>query len=414
MSRTQHVVRGAILLGSLGAIYACSNNADVIGTPVVNDIFRSYVAIGNSITAGYQSDGINDSTQRQSYAALLARQMGTRYAYPSLAAPGCAPPIVNALTQARLTPTGAPASTALTCALRNAAVPVPATLNNVAVPGFGTLDVTSAGRDAPRNNALAELILGGRTMLQKALEAEPTFTTIWIGNNDVLRAALGGLPGSATPQPAFATNYARMITELLAGAPGVKGVLIGVGQVSGLPILFQAGAVQQSAQVRAALSQVAGRPVDLDPNTCGGTNAGALVALPYVIAIAARPAGLPGTIFCQRTTPAGGATDPGDAGILDITEQTTVTALINGYNTYIRAKADSIGFAYFDPNPLFTSLKTSGAIPAFPNLASTTATFGAYISLDGVHPSATAHTTIANELIGVINTKYGTNLARVP
>jgi len=55
----------------------------------------SYVALGNSITAGYQSGGINDSTQRQSYALLLARQMGTRYAYPALTMPGCAPPINN-------------------------------------------------------------------------------------------------------------------------------------------------------------------------------------------------------------------------------------------------------------------------------------------------------------------------------
>ena len=31
-----------------------------------------YVAIGNSITAGFQSNGINDSTQRRAYPHLLA------------------------------------------------------------------------------------------------------------------------------------------------------------------------------------------------------------------------------------------------------------------------------------------------------------------------------------------------------
>jgi len=35
-------------------------------------MFQRYVAMGNSITAGFQSGGINDSTQRRSYAVLVA------------------------------------------------------------------------------------------------------------------------------------------------------------------------------------------------------------------------------------------------------------------------------------------------------------------------------------------------------
>ena len=78
------------------------------------------------------------------------------------------------------------------------------------------------------------------------------------------------------------------------------------------------------------------------------------------------------------------------------------------------AKADTAGFAYWDPNVLFGQLQASGAIPAFPNVTSTTQTFGPYISLDGIHPSTLAHKTIANALIPVINTKYGTKLAAIP
>jgi lysophospholipase L1-like esterase len=48
-----------------------------------------------------------------------------------------------------------------------------------------------------------------------------------------------------------------------------------------------------------------------------------------------------------------------------------------------------------------------------PKFASATATFGPLISLDGVHPSAAAHILIANELIAVINSKYGTALKPV-
>ena len=67
MSRTHAAVRGALFLAAAGAVMSCSSNdAVVLNAPVVNSMFQSYVAIGNSITAGYQSGGINDSTQKQS------------------------------------------------------------------------------------------------------------------------------------------------------------------------------------------------------------------------------------------------------------------------------------------------------------------------------------------------------------
>ena len=93
----------------------------------------------------------------------------------------------------------------------------------------------------------------------------------------------------------------------------------------------------------------------------------------------------------------------------------SVQTLINGYNTYIKAKADSIGFAYYDPNVSLTALRTSGAIPPFPNLAAPAGTspFGV-VSFDGVHPGQQAHIRIANDLIAVINAKYATNLATIP
>jgi lysophospholipase L1-like esterase len=277
----------------------------------------------------------------------------------------------------------------------------------VAVPGFGTADVTALGTAAPRNNPLAQLILGGKTMVQKALEVQPTFATIWMGNNDILAPALGGQPGGATPLDAFRTNYAKMMNEFTLGAPGVKGVLIGVVQVTGVPLLFRA-AVLQDPQALLAASVVAGRPgqLSLDPNTCSGVGLTALISVQYLLALRANPSA-PGVVFCGKSG------QFGDLFVLDPEEQTIVTDLINGYNAYIQAKADSIGFAYWDPNPIFEALHASGAIPPFPNFGSTTETFGQYISLDGVHPSTLAHRRITNELVTVINAKYSTHLAPI-
>jgi len=406
MSRTHKVVGGALLLGAAAAFGACTGNDNLLGITPADPLFTSYVALGNSITAGFQSGGITDSTQRQSYAVLLGRTMNTRFAVPFLQSPGCPPPISNALTGARL---GGASSTGASCFLRTQASAT-ALINNVAVPGVATADPTAVV--GPNASALTTLFLGGETMVQKALDNRPTFATVWIGNNDILGPALSGFPSQATPVATFISNYAKMINQLVAGAPGLKGVLIGVVQVANVPLLSQAAVYTQPAVIAAA-SQVAGRPVFLDPTTCTGANLGALINFQYIVAIKSRPAAAPGAIFCQKVA-GGGANDPGDNGILDITEQATVSSTISSYNAYIKAKADSIGFAFYDPNPTFVTLKADPtAIPPFPNLAAPTAMFGPYFSLDGVHPSATAHLKIANDLIGVINGKYSTKLLNV-
>ena len=187
MYRLSTLGRAAALgaAGCLVALAACQQTRDVVA-PIVppaaaNPIFQSYVAIGNSITAGFQSNGINDSTQRQSYARLLAASMGTRYRYPSLGMPGCPPPIANGLTGGLV---GGP--TAPSCSGRTFNTDTSEILTNVAVPGARVLDPISIS--TPASNVLTDVILRGSTQVAQALRSNPTFASIWIGNNDVLVA----------------------------------------------------------------------------------------------------------------------------------------------------------------------------------------------------------------------------------
>src|SRR6478672_3766080 len=86
MSRFSNLLRGAAAVGAMAAFAACGDADSKLFLPVTpagGDMFQTYVAMGNSITAGYQSGGINDSVQRNSWAFLLAQQAGTRFAYPS-------------------------------------------------------------------------------------------------------------------------------------------------------------------------------------------------------------------------------------------------------------------------------------------------------------------------------------------
>ena len=410
MSRWNQLFRVAAL-GATIALAACNSDKDVLGpsTPPGGDIFKSYVALGNSITAGYQSGGINDSTQRQSFARLLAMQMGTQYHYAALAMPGCPPPIANTATGARVA-----GGSSTTCALRTSAS-VTDILNNVAVPGARVLDPVSGTTVA--SNALTTFVLGGKSQVQRALDARPTFATIWIGNNDVLEAGASGIlvpvagisPGIVSTEAQFETSYNAMIDQLTAGAPGIKGVLIGVVQVAGIPLL-QSGALVFANQVAVGqvFLQATGKAVTVNAN-CNGSSS--LVSLPQLISVI-RAGTHPPTISCVKGSD---PTNPlvGDLFVLDAAEQQTLGTTIAGYNAYIKSKADAIGFAYYDPNVLLAAKKASGEIPPFPDFKSTNQTFGPFISLDGVHPSGAAHMVIANELITTINAKYGTSLKPV-
>jgi lysophospholipase L1-like esterase len=413
MLRMSNLTRVAIL-GAATALLACSENRDLLGTGTATggDIFKSYVALGNSITAGYQSGGINDSTQKQSYAKLLAGQMGTQYHYAALATPGCPPPINNGLTGARLGGTTAPP-----CALR-IATSVTDILNNVAVPGARVLDPISATTVA--SNALTTFILGGKTQVQRALDANPTFATIWIGNNDVLEAGASGIivptagvsPGIVSTQAQFQGSYDAMIQQLTDSEPNLKGVLIGVVQVAGIPLLQSGARIAANAGgEQAFINGATGKTVTIHANCTGSTS---LVSVPQLIPLI-KAGTHPPLISCQPGVVPG--TLVGDLFVLDATEQATLAATITGYNNYIKSKADAIGFAYYDPNVLLAAQRASGAIPGFPIFTgptATTATFGPLISLDGVHPAAAAHKLIANDLITLINNKYGTTLAPVP
>ncbi len=373
-----------ILLATLGCSDAPSGPAD--------PLFVRYVAIGNSITAGFQAGGISDATQRASFPALIARQAGARYEYASLGA-GCPRPLTSLADafsggfDGACTVTGSPGRKQL---------------NNVAVPGADSFDPTAP---TPDGRQLTALILDGRSQVDKALEQTPTLVTVWIGNNDVLDAAIEGQLSAERPTDrlVFAANYARMVNQLTAG--GVeKGILVGVADVTRIPLLIPAPALLNPT-LRFALDIAAGKPVAVDAG-CAGSSA--LVSLAIVTAIATGVH--PPTIACGPTA------DPatGTRFVLDAAEQSAINRAVTEYNTYISAKADSVGFAYLDPNPILAAARARGEIPVTPNLADPAQPFGPLFSLDGVHPSNAGHILIANALIDVIAAEFGVRLRHVP
>jgi lysophospholipase L1-like esterase len=359
-----------------------------------NGIFASYVAIGNSITAGFQSGGIVDSTQQESFAKLLAGAVQTRYAYPAISIPGCPPPIVHFETGGRLD-----GGTDSTCALRDG-TKLAGTLNNVAVPGAAAVDLTSPG--TANSNVLTLLILGGKSQIQKAIDASPTFVTVEIGNNDVLPAALSGFPvpvpgvsPGITPVDSFTAQYKRAIDQLIKARPKLKGVLIGVFNVTLIGALFPIDSIFSNPLLNAEVDGAAGHVITYAPDCVGS---GALLSIEVLPLMAAGQ--YPPGIGCADNDPF----------TLDQNKLIAFVGAVTAYNAYIKAKADSIGFGYLDPNPLLVGLRAEGQIPPYPNFLSDTMPFGPYITLDGIHPSALAHQTIAAALIAKIDSTYGLSI----
>src|SRR5579864_6935959 len=190
-------------------------------------LLQRYVSMGNSVTAGFQSGGMNDSTQLQSYPVVFATQAKAPFFVPLLNKPGCPPPFVANFPPARL---GGGSDT--DCSLRNA-TPLPY-VSDVAVPGVTSFGVESNTSPFGGTNALTQFILGGRTQVKAMMDAHPTFVSVWIGNNDVLGSLTSstnpGDPALVTPEPAFEANYGPILDSIQK--VGAKAVLIAVGDVS--------------------------------------------------------------------------------------------------------------------------------------------------------------------------------------
>jgi len=420
MIRTHRL--SAALLGLVLAAAACNNeqlNRPFANTPV-DALFDRYVSMGNSITAGFQSGGILDSTQQQSYAVLLARAMRSPFYSPLLTRPGCPPPFTNVFTQTRFTPAGYPPSTGTSCYLRKIPAIPPPFISNTAVPGAEVIDIYNNLAPTSHPNSLTQFFLGGLTQTQMMVRAQPTFVSAWIGNNDVLGAATNSANAGdstlITPVATFQANYGAMLDSIAAVVPqGV--VLIGVANVAtvanrtGLPptqppangvpffsygstyfVLDQAGQIPGPFTAGAACAPPRGDSV--------------LVPFPFGGALIAGG----GTLNC---------TEPETIQPAELVKLSTTVA---AYNTYIAAQATARGWVYVDPNPALDSLRRIPTqIALFPNFGPPTAPtpcssspFGLAFSCDGIHPSAATHRLLAQKLRDAINAAYKTAIPPIP
>jgi hypothetical protein len=411
----QRIRVAAALLLALPLLAGCYDN-EPLNAPDLstsNGLMERYVSMGNSITAGYQSGGINDSTQTRSYAVLFANRANAPFFVPSLQGRGCAPPLTNNVTQTRVG-----GGTATTCDLR--ADQRLFYVSNVAVPGATSFSPNDNLIAFANSNALTTFILGGRTQNQAMLDAKPTFVTAWIGNNDVLGALTSqsnpGNPALITPQPVFQANYSAMLDTIQQS--GAQATLLSVTDVSVIPYSSRTAIYYCLTYVDPARCQ-APLPTTPEPNLAGlqalglwnvdvncAAPAGLATLIPWTLAVpilAAAAGGAPQTMDCSD-----------DALVVMPSELAAMQAAVVGFNAYIQTEAVSRGMAYLDVNPPLLALVGTGAIPSIPDLppalAGGSVGFGPYFTLDGVHPSTLAHQLVTDSLVSTVNRFFATSI----
>ena len=438
--------------------------------------FSKYVALGNSLTSGYRDGTVYLDGQLESYPAMIAEQMqkagGGTFTQPLVPdniggfanIPGFKGKLTLQVVNGALTPVYSAAVSTLdrlTGTYNNMGVPGAKSFHLVA-NGYGNMAGLTTGTANPYFVRFASSATA--SVLEDAMAQNPTFFSLWIGNNDVLSyATSGGVGTNQTGNTNPATYSSNDITDpnVLAGSirtvlegmksvGATKGVIANIPYVTSIPffttvpynavplddasaaalnaqligklkpILTALGQGDRlktltdlSAQITAALTNngVPAAQASFIGTTYGQARhatSGDLILLSTKSAINAEAAGVPAPYNKQ------GITYPlEDKYVLTKSEVAQVTTATNAYNTQIKALAEAYGLAFVDTNAKMVELGKSSGIQYNGVNYSTTFVTGGSFSLDGVHLTGKGYAVIANEFIKAINAKYKSNLRQV-
>jgi lysophospholipase L1-like esterase len=356
--------------------------------------FQTYVAMGDSLTAGFSSGSLVRTYQVNSYPALIFREANgtsTGFEQPLVSAPG----IPGILRLTGLFPTVISPTPGLGQPLN---LNLPRAYNNIAVPGATLHDLLTKTQSTSAND-ITDLILRqqGATQLQEGLSLHPTFVTLWIGNNDALAAATSGIAiegVTLTPAAQFTADYTTVITAITA--TGAKMAVANIPDVTSIPFVTTIPRFLVNPRTN-QLVLINGNPVPLiGPD-------GPLQAGDYVLLTAsaelAQGRGIP--------VAAGGTGQPlSDTSVLSAAEVATIKAHVDAYNNTILTLANSKGLAFVDANAVLRNVATNGIAVGGIDFSSAFLTGGIF-GYDGVHPTAFGYAYIANLFIDAINTNYG-------
>lgn len=424
------ILKSSLYILSASLLFFVSCKPD-IKTPAAshgNADFSRYIALGNSLTAGYADGGLYLAGQMNSYPSIIAKQMlsvgGGTFTQPLFSAEQS-----NGSGYLQLTgfnADGTPITTAVTSKLAiRGVVNVPGfgnvtlytkytgEINNYGVPGIKLAHITYAPYG--NLNGYFERLLPGNsptnttTYLDFATTKPFTFFTNWLGNNDALGYATSGGAGDVlTDQATFTALYSALITKLTAG--GAKGVVATIPDVTAIPYFNTVTVSAIVAGVQKANPAVQG--IYINALVSGTTYAPRLATSKDLVVLTFPTSKIGQTV----ATPAGNLpygltpyTPIDNQYVLDQNEVTMTQTYVTSYNNTIKSTASAKGLAVFDAYTFLNNVKQSGWLVDGVSLNSNYISGGIF-SLDGVHLTPRGYAIVANEFIKAINSTYGSNI----
>tara|TARA_R100001369_G_scaffold89721_1_gene127696 strand:- start:2944 stop:4467 length:1524 start_codon:yes stop_codon:yes gene_type:complete len=455
--------------------------------------FSNYVAVGNSLTAGYADGALYITGQQNSIPNILAGQFdfvgGGEFSQPLMndnlgglllngtqiaenrfvlsSSNG-----ENAPVRLEGTPT-TEVTNGPTGPFNNMGIPGAKSFHLVA-PGYGNAAGVLTGAANPYYARIATST--NATVLADAASQNPSFFSLWIGNNDILSyATSGGVgvdqtgnidpstygPNDITDPNVFASVYSQEVSALSASASG--GALINIPNVTSIPYfttvptqvvpldaataaqlnaqfalyntqvlpgLVAAGIITQEEADARMLSFSAGQnfPIMTDDDLTDVTQILIAQGLPADTAELLgqlRQVKNDDLIVLPASSVIGTAPNPdiptnvigvsvplGDEFVLTSVEQGRVATASAAYNATIQGIASANDLAFVDARAALNQVAQGGVAYNGGVLTSAFATGGAF-SLDGVHPTPRGYAYTANVIIDAINAKYNATIPKV-
>lgn len=404
-----------------------------------NANFSRYVAVGNSITAGYTGSGMTKTTQDNSLANLLATQFkmagGGEFKQPTMTENGSGVLQVQALTT--VPPCNIDSKPTILRSTVDAAwgddISAQGPFNNIAVPGMSVKasdQANFANNPLQPNPYMARMISNDgqsyKSLVEETVTAiDPTFFTLWLGNNDILTyAGTGGgfLPNYFTSQTIpvpcgdvdqsqgilsipsddqFRTKYSALLDIVTAN--GAKGVVSTIPDITALPLFTTV-----KHTVTSPSDCTTQLPIYI--TTASGVRTATVedyVLLPTGSAIG-RPDTLNGFVIPHGLNELNPLCN---SEVLDKSEAQTVLGKTTLFNTIIKEEAAERNIPVVDMYAFMNSIKNGTTIDGI-DVSSKFISGGAF-GLDGVHPADRGYAIVANEFIRTINASYGATLPLV-
>lgn len=391
-----------ILLFSIMLFLSCEVEAPQqakMNIPTSNLLLRKVVAVGNSLTMGIQSAGIVKDFQLHSYPYYIAQQIGMEQLFqqPLIDNPGIGQGVFGPLKfeNGQIVPGDSMPADPKTIAL-NLLLPRP--YDNMGVSGADLNDVLHTTSGGLFDLVLRNPNFGNMTQIDQALLLNPSILLLWIGNNDVLGAALSGtaiVGTTITPQNEFETMYGELLAKIKKYSPNTHVVVANIPNVTDIPyVKTLPPVVIDPATFQPVL--VGGQPVPLltKEQDVQYVMLSAFDSLKAGIGI---PAALGGT-----------GKSLGGQFTLTADEAATIATAVEGFNNFLA----SLSLPMVDANHMLSELN-DGNIAGFSGDFVYLAPANTAFSLDGVHPNNAGYALVANEFIKVMNQAFGLSIPQL-